>query len=477
VGCRPHLASKGIAIVSVSSQKKPRQAELIDVWRLNPSPENAKLYRERTIEDSDFARLVESIRANGVQAPLLVSLDFYIISGHQRLRAAIEAGRYKVPCIRLNLRRSKHTADEWLAILREHNTGREKTFDEMVREKLIDIDPQEAMDNLAADRIKRTRVRMPTVELGGRVRRNGFSPALRPFCERIKEILNRLQDYLPVNERAVHYRLLNLLIMRNVKDGLWYENNKQSSKSLSDVLTRLRIHGEVPFESICDETRPVTEWTCWRDGPEFIKEQSEDLFRSYARNLLQSQSTHFEIVVEKLTVKNFVEPVAMRYRMPVVIMRGNSGIDARYRISKRFKASGKSKLLLICLGDCDPDGDKIVESTVRSMRDDFWICGVEGVRVAMTHEQADELKLPKNLEAKITSCSYKNFVKRHGRTDCYELEAVEPEVLQNWLDEAIRSVIDIEAYNHEVDREHQDAAEIQARREAVIQVIKTERTD
>src|SRR5262249_35263663 len=152
-----------------------------------------------------------------------------------------------------------------------------------------------------------------------------------------------------------------------------------------------RVLGELPWEWLCDETRPVTTWKCWRNSADFVASQCERFLCGYARDLLQSQHQHFEIVVEKLTVENFVKPVAGKYCMPVVILRGNSGIDARYQVAERFRASGKPKLFLFCLGDCDPDGDNIIDSTLRSFRDDLYLRGVEGARVAMTHAQADGL--------------------------------------------------------------------------------------
>jgi hypothetical protein len=160
--------------------------------------------------------------------------------------------------------------------------------------------------------------------------------------------------------------------------------------------------------------------------------------------------------------------------MPVVIMRGNSGIDARYQIVRRFRESGKRRLFLFCLGDCDPDGDSIVDSTLRSIRDDFLIPirQLDGTRVAMTHQQADALALPRALEAKQSSSNYKEFVRRHGRTDCYELEAVPPEVLQEWLDTAIRGIIDIEAYNHEVREQTAGAQRILAERQALLEFMR-----
>jgi hypothetical protein len=450
----------------------------VDARQLLPSAENDQLYRERTVNDADYRRLVESVRKDGVQAPLLLSSERYIISGHQRRRAAIETGRFMVPVIVLNIRRADCTSDEWLALLREHNTGREKTWDELVREKLVDIDPDEAVAQIENDRIERSRARVPTIVLSNReMKRASISPAKRRMADAIQEVLADLEEYLPVSLRAIHYRLLVKSFFRHAKRKLPYENNPQSYKDLSDLATRMRLAGEIPWASISDETRPVTTLSCWRSAADFIGEKSERFLRGYARDLLQSQCLHFEIVVEKLTVKNFVEPIAGRYLMPVVVLRGNSGIDARYQLVERFEESSKDNLFLLCLGDCDPDGDSIVDSTLRSLRDDFNLTGVKGVRVAMTHAQADELHLPRKLDAKETSPNYRSFVDLHGRTDCYELEAVEPEVLQEWLETAIRGVIDIEAYNHECDEQKAEAATIQAKRRAVLDIMRGDNPD
>ena len=438
----------------------------------------ALLYRERTTNDSDFARLVQSIREKGVEAPLLVSQDSYIVSGHQRQQGAIVTKRFIVPIIYLNLRRSDHTSDQWLAILREHNTGRDKSFDELVREKLVDIDPDEAVAQIVDDQVRRSRSRVETIDIGTReMIRYGVSAVKRPMVDAVLQVLENLQDYLPVSLRAVHYRLVDKTLFRNTRERTLYQNDLASYKDLSDLLTRLRLSEVVPWDSICDETRPVLTWACWRNAADFIAQKSDRFLVGYARDLMQSQRKHFEIVVEKLTVQNFVRPVASRFCIPLVVMRGNSGIDARYKMVKRFNASGKSKLFLLCLGDCDPDGDSIVESTLRSLRDDFRVKNVEGVRVAMRHDQADSLHLPHMLQAKTKSSNYRAFVEKHGRTDCYELEAVEPDIQQQWLDTAIRGVIDVEAYNHEVDAQTREAAGILARRKAVLQVMRGQTPD
>jgi hypothetical protein len=444
----------------------------VDARRLKPSPENALLYRKRGYQDSDFVRTRRSIRENGVLAPLFASADWYVISGHQRREHAIATERYMVPVLFSTLRRCDHTPDRWLAILREHNCGREKSFAELVREKLIDINPDEAVRQIVDDAAKRTRARIATIDIGTKkMVRFGISPVKSGMVAAILKVLRDLEDYLPVSIRAVHYRLLVEAFFRNLKEKTPYVNDLESYKDLSRLCTKLRLAGTIPWDSLCDETRPVTEWACWRDATDFIDEKAREFLLGYARDLLYSQHQHFEIVVEKLTVESFIKPIASRYRMRVVVMRGNSGIDARYRILERFRQSGKSRLCLFCLGDCDPDGDSIVDSTLRSMRDDFGVRGVRGVRVAMTHKQADKLHLPRMLTAKKLSPNYGAFVRKYGRKDCYELEAVAPKVLQGWLDTAIRSVIDLEAFNHEVQKQTAEAPEILARRRAVLEML------
>ena len=72
------------------------------VVMLSPSvlkvhPRNEEFFDN--IDGADFDRLVESIKEHGVLTPLRVTKDMILISGHQRVRAAIEAGVAKVPVI------------------------------------------------------------------------------------------------------------------------------------------------------------------------------------------------------------------------------------------------------------------------------------------------------------------------------------------------------------------------------------------
>jgi hypothetical protein len=68
------------------------------------------------------------------------------------------------------------------------------------------------------------------------------------------------------------------------------------------------------------------------------------------------------------------------------------------------------------------------------------------------------------------------FRQNYGN-DTYELEAVQPQQLQQWLREAIDNVLDVEAFNREVEREKEDAAQMEALRRRVARSLPDMVTD
>jgi hypothetical protein len=97
------------------------------------------------------------------------------------------------------------------------------------------------------------------------------------------------------------------------------------------------------------------------------------------------------------------------------------------------------------------------------MRDDFGIDKVHAIKVAVTDEQVEEFDLPKGPTVKKDDRRRKAFIERYGE-HVFEVEALPDGELETLLDAAIRSVLDREAYNHEVAQEARDAAEIEAAR-------------
>jgi hypothetical protein len=129
-------------------------------------------------------------------------------------------------------------------------------------------------------------------------------------------------------------------------------------------------------------------------------------------------------------------------------------------MADRFRKSGRERLIVLVLGDFDPEGVDIGQSFARSMRDDFKIRNIAPIHVALTQNQVVDMALPPILKAKETSSRHDTFTEKYG-DNVYELEAVPPKRLQQILRSAIDSVMDVDAFNAEIDKEKQDAAKFE----------------
>ena len=120
---------------------------------------------------------------------------------------------------------------------------------------------------------------------------------------------------------------------------------------------------------------------------------------------------------------------------------------------------------MLIVSDFDPAGETIAESFARSMRDDFDL-DVHPIKVALTFQQTQEMDLPPALPAKEKTSTYKAFAEKYG-DDTWEVEALDPDTLQDLLRDAIDSVLDTDAFNAELDAEKQDAVYLQGMRQKI----------
>ena len=460
------LATNGIANKEEAKNGDGHTKDgLVRLSALRPSPENDLLYRPVDPKDPEVIALSRSVARLGIKDPLVVTLDNFILSGHRRYAAAKIAGLKVVP---VRVEPIYHSDPEFIPLLREYNRQRVKSFDEVLREETITVDPKKARQALLSQRAARAEVEdVEAIAIRGRTRRKGISAAKRPFLAAAQQAVEGLRKFWPLTDRQLHYNLLNDPPLRHAsKPESRYQNDKQSYKDLCDLLTRGRLEGLIPWNAIDDTTRPVSIWNRWSGPGPFIRQELDGFLEGYYRDLMRSQPCHLEIVGEKNTIQKIIEPIAAEFCCPLTIGRGYASLPPRRKMHQRFVASGKEKLVLLVLSDFDSEGEDIPHSFARSMRDDFGIDDVMAVKVALTHEQVRLAGLQPN-RLKEGSSRAKRFRELYGE-DTYELEAVPPAALQQYLHDAIVNVIDIDLYNAEVEEEEKDAAHLEAvRRKAM----------
>ncbi|MCO6436783.1 MAG: ParB/RepB/Spo0J family partition protein [Phycisphaerae bacterium] len=253
--------------VAKNSRKKSQTASsevMVRLADLSPCPENELLYRPVVADDPDTRALAKSIRENGVREPLVVTRDHYILSGHRRWTAARLAGLVKVPCRVEPIYWEDCDSDEVLRLLREHNRQRVKSLDEMLREGVASVDPDEAHALLLAHRRKKSDMsdcRLAPIELTARRARKRIGPLKQAMLGAAIKVIEDRREFWPLSVRQIHYTLLNDPPLRNsAKSDSRYANDRTSYAYLCDLLTRARVAGLIRWQAIADETRPVTLW-------------------------------------------------------------------------------------------------------------------------------------------------------------------------------------------------------------------------
>ena len=455
----------------MNAEPKKSDKSYFPVSQIQIARENDLLYEPYGIANADDASLTISIHNHGIQEPLTVSADGFLLSGHRRFAAAKHLGLESVPVRRVATVFAELSGAEKLTLLRSHNQQRDKSPGERIREQLLEINPDEAYATLRRRRAMQHRMERSNVDLGAIKTRARITTM--QFLESVQRVIQESAEYWPLTVRRVHYLLLNDPPLRHdKKPDSRYENDKASYQALANLLIRARLTGDVSLQAIEDITRPIQLGGGFATLQEFVGAETENFLMGYSRDLMQGQPHHVEIMLEKNALRSIIERVARDYCIPVTTGRGFSSLSPRYDLYKRFKKSGKTKLVLLMLTDFDPDGEQIASSFARSMRDDFGCKNVQAIKVALTAEDVLENDLPSDLEAKPTSPNYAKFIAQYG-TRAAELDAAPVTLLQSKLREAIESVIDVAEFNAQIDIERDDAAEVEAYRRTVFKAIGT----
>lgn len=452
---------------------EPRLVRFSATGDIKPSPVNDSVYRPPQPTDADIIALAESMTKHGVLEPLVITTDGYIMSGHRRHCAATVAGLAYVPVFVEDIRQDD---PEFVRLLVDYNRQRQKSLSEVIAEQVVadtKANAHAALRRHRRERSDRAVADAVTMDQGEARRRSDISAAKQPMLDAVVKVLDGLSEFWPLSLRTVHYNLLNDPPLRHAKKpGSRYRNDKKSYTDLSDLLVRARLDGLVPFDALGDETRPIETWNVHRTAADFVRSQIRRFMKDYWRDLLQSQPNHIEVVGEKNTLLPMVSPVAFEYTVPLTIGRGYCSLPPRKAIVDRWKASGKDRLVLVFLSDHDPDGEVIADSFLSSTATDFGIPTgkILAVRAALTADQCREHSIPTDVDAKPSSKNYQKFVAKHGTGAC-ELEAVPPKLLQQLLRDALDSVLDLDAFKAEQDREADDAREIDLHRRRAIAAL------
>lgn len=310
------------------------------------------------------------------------------------------------------------------------------------------------------------------------------------ICNAIITIVEDYQEQgYTLTLRQLYYQLVS-------KDIIW--NHDTVYKKISALLDDLRYSGQLDWSAIEDRGRKYHIPYSVDD----IEDAIQDTIDLYRLDRQKGQNNIVEVWTEKDAISSILKRITSKYHVKLMVNKGYSSSSAMHQSYQRFSQylnQGK-KVTILYFGDHDPSGLDMLRDIKE--RIDFFILrgkqaevGTEMIddnhkealriyeeqgkitpntpkivsklyltsqftvkHVGLTSAQIATYNPPPN-PAKITDPRAKWYIEHFGNVS-YEVDALEPRVMEQILTKAIEAEIDMTVYSEQLEQERSDIAKI-----------------
>lgn len=263
-------------------------------------------------------------------------------------------------------------------------------------------------------------------------------------------------------------------------------NNQKSYDKLGIIVNRARLAGLMDWDYIVDRTRNLESISHWDKPADVVAAAA----RSFRLDKWTDQPTRVEVWVEKEALAGVIERAAARTDCAWFSCRGYVSQSEMWGAGQRIGSyiQNGQNVVILHLGDHDPSGidmtrdieDRLKKFIAVDLNDgdyeifnddyrtpDDWLedygynnlderSPLEIHRIALNFSQIQQYAPPPN-PAKVTDSRADKYIQRFG-TESWELDALEPAVLDQLIEDSIAQYLDPERYDNRVTEEttHRD---------------------
>lgn len=247
---------------------------------------------------------------------------------------------------------------------------------------------------------------------------------------------------------------LRQLYYQFVSRGL-LENTMREYKKLGDIVSNGRLAGLISWEAIVDRTRNLEKNPHWQGPKHFM----DSVTPQFQMDKWVGQEYRPEVWIEKDALIGVIERICRQLDVPYFSCRGYTSQSEMWSASQRlidYQNDGFTPVI-IHLGDHDPSGKDMTRDIEDRLRM-FCDGDIEVNRIALNMNQVRQYNPPPN-PAKITDSRAHGYIKEYG-TKSWELDALDPRVLAELIEETITSYRDDETWDAAVATEKKHRASL-----------------
>jgi len=271
---------------------------------------------------------------------------------------------------------------------------------------------------------------------------SGRPPSYEKLVAAALEVFDQYDTAITL--RQLYYRLVSRLLIPNTIN---------SYKRLSRIMVKAREDEDVPVNCLEDRSRRILGRgdVGYESAEDYLKlklSSLQDSWKGFTMPMWEEQPVYVLISLEKDALSRLVSRVANQYSVRTFPTRGYPSfsyvqIMANYM---QTRLAGKPTVLLY-FGDFDPSGVDIE----RDLEDRLGRYGAKDFkvkRIALTAAQIRQYDLPP-MPVKRSDARAEGFMATHGDRSV-ELDALDPNLLQEVVEKAILENIDARKWNARV---------------------------
>lgn len=286
----------------------------------------------------------------------------------------------------------------------------------------------------------------------------GANPLGRPRTSRKEQNMPKI-EYIPKNFRSDSLALIekiNAVIEDYARQGynltlrqVYYQmvaraiipNTERSYKNLGNLISDARLGGLIDWQAIEDRTRNLQGNSHWTTPGSMI----DSAAYSYHLDHWKGQRNYVEVWVEKDALVGIVGQICSKLDVNFFSCRGYVSQSEMWGAAQRLKKHQEQgqQIVLLHLGDHDPSG-KDMSRDIQDRLVTFETMGVSFHRLALNMDQVDEYNPPPN-PTKLTDSRATGYIREFGHK-CWELDALEPQVISDLIDKHIQKYRDNKPY-------------------------------
>lgn len=277
----------------------------------------------------------------------------------------------------------------------------------------------------------------------------------KTFKARSVAIIHKANEIIEEYTAAGYTLTLRQLYYQFVARDL-LENSQQSYKRLGSVINDARLAGLISWTAIEDRTRNLQKLSLW-DSPREILEIARD---SYRINKWKDQPYYPEVWIEKEALVGVIAQICDELEVPYFACRGYTSQSEQWGAGKRFhKASNNGqKGIVLHLGDHDPSGIDMTRDNSDRLDLLSRYSGVVVRRLALNYDQIEEYNPPPN-PAKMTDSRFEGYSIKYGDSS-WELDALEPRVIRDLIEEEVLKLRDERLWNEAVKKQEEEREQL-----------------